>query len=526
MSTIDIPAPLTPSKWDSAVKTPLGKDKAVSAKVNPAKAGEALKTLGTAHGKIDWSVFEPKVTTAAEGDAALAAIDAAIKGPLKDARGAAKLAEAALDEFAASAEKVRKTFQGDSGKLVVAVMGEASKASDAATKLEKELGELATEARTEVVALMQKLKGAAKKDAGGKAKDPKAQKFLKSKTMECIRKIKSPVPNAKPWRFMVVKGTATIGIVTLQTVPGGSHEKMLKSVISGEKTKTMKDPKGEIVWENKAFTLVSDRLSGVPAKKLQEWLKKITGLTVKCRIRKSTGEVDEADAKDLADADLKADPAEAAEKNKAGQEYEKRIKDMMPTIAKAMASPIPTDMKADIKRLVNEAAARGKAKSFEEAADALDELESLLDEDMMAVAAAAPSAGFSVKQLAQARLEWSKHRSQAVTEIKGLITQLVQEFATEPEQKPKVADAVKRFNGIIALLKDDLDKDLDAALGANDPDKRLENAAKAKRTLDEIRDLIENDEVMQNLDGNELTPSMRVVAPMKKSLDAVEAALG
>ena len=250
MSAIDFPATLTTTNWEKQ-KAALGKDKAVAAKLNPVKVAEALKNLAKAYAAFDEAVFDGRgLTTAAAAEEALKKLDAAIKGGLKDLRGGAKLAEAAADEFAAMAEKLRKTAQGPSATVVVGVMGAAAAASKAASTFDRDLEKRADTARAELAATLARLKTQEKKGpaTGGNLKDSKAAKFVRAKALECIRKVKKPTSGAKPWRFIVVKGTPTVAVCMLQTVPGGTHEKMLKSLIPAEKTQTLKDAKGEVIW--------------------------------------------------------------------------------------------------------------------------------------------------------------------------------------------------------------------------------------------------------------------------------------
>ena len=546
MSAIDFPAMLTTANWEKQ-KAALGKDKAVAAKLNPVKVAEALKNLAKAYASFDDAVFDGRgLTTAVAVEEALKKLDAAIKGGLKDLRGGAKLAEAAADEFAAAAEKLRKTVQGPSAAVVVGVMGAASAASKAASAFDRDLEKRADTARTELTATLAKLKAQEKKGpATGAPQNSKAAKFVRAKALECIRKVKKPTPGAKPWRFIVVKGTPTVTVCMLQTVPGGTHEKMLKSLIPTEKTQTLKDAKGEVIWEKNALTLVSDRLPLGLAKKMQEWLKKLTKLNAKVRIRKTTGEVEESeDGEDISDEMVKADPAEAAAKAQAGKDFMKRLAGLTPDIKKAISGSMSAETKADIKELIDSITKHGKAQEFADAVDDLDTLEALLEDEeasapaaasasppasasaAAASAAAAASGGLSVKQLATARLEWGKQRSHAIAEITRLARTLVQEYRNEPEQAAQVKKAVQQFQSLAGMLKTDLENQLDAALGENDPAKRVRLAATAKQTLRQIQALIDKDPVMRELDGNELITDMKVVEPMRNSLSAVEAALG
>ena len=538
MSAIDFPAVLTTANWDKQ-KAALGTDKAVAAKLHPAKLGEALKTLGKSHAAFDDAVLDGRgAATAAEAEEALERLDAAVKSELKKLRSDAASAAAAADEFGAAAEKLRKTVPGPSATVAAGAMGAAALVSKAASAFDRELDKRADAARAELVAALAKLKSQEKKGSPAPVvdlKNSKAGKFIRSKALECIRKVKKPAPGARPWRFIVVRGTPSVTVCLLQAVPGGTHEKMLKSLIPNEKTQTLKDPKGEVIWEKNALTLVSDRLPAGLAKRMQEWLRKLTKLNAKIRIRKTTGEAEESeDGEDISDAMVKADPAEAAAKAQAGKDYLKRLAGLTAAIRKAMTGSLPADIKAEIKETIDAITKHGKAQEYAEADEGLDALEALLEDDE-ASADAASSAPAAVpaaaqapgnKQLASARLDWGRQRTHAVAEITRLAGTVVQHFRNEPEQAAQVKKAVQQFQSLATMLKSDLEDQLDATLGESDPAKRARLAATAKQTLRQVQALIDKDPLMRELDGNELIADMKVVEPMRKSLTALETALG
>ncbi len=504
-----------------------------------------MKTLGKSHAAFGDAVLDGRgAATAAEAEEALERLDAAVKSELKKLRSDAASAAAAADEFGAAAEKLRKTVPGPSATVAAGAMGAAALVSKAASAFDRELDKRADAARAELVAALAKLKSQEKKGSPAPVvdlKNSKAGKFIRSKALECIRKVKKPAPGARPWRFIVVRGTPSVTVCLLQAVPGGTHEKMLKSLIPNEKTQTLKDPKGEVIWEKNALTLVSDRLPAGLAKRMQEWLRKLTKLNAKVRIRKTTGEVEESeDGEDISDAMVKADPAEAAAKAQAGKDYLKRLAGLTAEIRKAMTGPLPADIKAEIKEQIDAITKHGKAEEYAEADEGLDALEALLEDDEASAADAASSAAGRTapgaapaaaqapgnKQLASARLDWGRQRTHAIAEITRLAGTVVQHFRNEPEQAAQVKKAVQQFQSLATMLKSDLEDQLDAALEESDPAKRARLAATAKQTLRQVQALIDKDPLMRELDGNELIADMKVVEPMRKSLTALEAALG
>jgi hypothetical protein len=532
MDQLKYPGALETATWD--------KQKAALAKLKPTPIRAELDKLSRCHDIVDWAVFrDDKLERAEQAEQRLVDLDREAKKTMK------ALAQQA-DNVAKFASKADGEFKKDkqTPKEVLALIAAVEKA---AKLLQNDIDVFIEAAKADIAAVLAKLQAKEKKvpaATGGKPNETKAYKFVRAKALECIRKIKKPQPGAKPWRFMVVKGTPTVTVCMLQTVPGGTQEKFLRSLIPAEKAQCFKDPKGEVIWEKNAITLVSDRLPSGLAKKMQEWLKKLTKLNAKVRIRKRTGEVEESeDGEDLSDEMLKVDPAEAAAKAQAGKDWMKRLAGLAPDIKKATAGSMPIEFKADIKELVDSITKAGNSQAFEDADDDLHALEALLEEGdapapgaaSASVSAPAPapasadapaSGGLSVKQLAAARLEWGQQREHAVAEIKRLAQTLVREFQHETEQQAGVRKAVQQFQNLIGMLKTDLEQQLDAALGENDPAQRARLAATAKQTLGRVRDLLDQDPVMRALDGNELIADMKVVEPMKKSLRAVEAALG
>lgn len=531
MAAVDLPQALTAASWDKH-KAALAKEKE-AAKLNHGKLSEALKGVTRLHLGFDYDAFDAAgLKTLAAAEDAMKSLEASIKGPMKALRGSAKAAEAAADEFAAAAETLKKTLKGESVKVVTAVTGAASAAAKAASAFERDLAKLAENAKAAIEAAAVKLKAQEKKgpgaaSPGGKPVESKASKFVRSKAIECIRKIKKPQPGAKPWRFIVVQGSPSVTICMVPLVPGTAHEKMLKSLIPNEKYKTFKDPKGEIIWEKNAITLVSDRLPLGLAKRMQIWLKKITKLNARIRIRKTTGEVEESeDGEDIADDLVKVDPAEAAEKAKAGKDFTKRLGQLLPDIKKALGSKLPDDVKARLKELVDSINKHGKAQAYEDADSDLDEVEVLLDEDVGSAADDSDD-GIDEDVLRKALQGWADSRNAAVSEITALAGAIVKLFASEPAHKAEVAKALVQLGEVGKKLKGTpLDAHIAAALAEKDAAKRTRLAAQARATVESVQKMLVDDKVIANLDHNEVIESMSVVAPMKQRLQAIAAALG
>lgn len=597
MSTVDIPDSLSVSGWEKQ-KNALAKDKAVASKLQTesTKLADAVKNLGKAHSAFDFGLLDTKGTGPGV-DAAIAKFESAVKGDFKNLLGAVKLAGAAADAVASAAEKLRKTVKGDSEKVAGAAMAAASAASKASTKLATDLSAAVEAAQAELV----KLKAGAKKP-GAPAANPKATadgKTLAALIKKSIVALKNPKGSPVPVRFLVLVENKKLRLY-LGPKPDSALAKLKTQFDANAKFKRIKDPKGQVIWEKASLTFVSDILKGGLAKQVQIAIREQTKVSVKVRVKKSDGTVDEAESvPDLSDDQLKVDPAEEAEMLAAGKEFASRLAELQPEIA-AYKGPNA----AKIKALVATIKSNGAAKKYAEVLDELDELESLLDtsvesegdeaegegpggvppakaflaklaalrskidaavaaggatakqihdyaeaaeklaktevaanvdkantfltkvEQMLGDLAKGGAGGLSVAKLATARLEWVSTRDAAIKEITVLSKAIVAAFAKETSQAPQVKAAITKLAGLTVRLKSGLDNDLDAALSENDPARRVALAAKAKASLASIRKFVEEDELMSNLDNNEIVKTMSVVGPMKKSLSAIEAALG
>jgi hypothetical protein len=515
MDELKCPAALGAAYWD--------KQKAALAKLKPTPVRAELEKLKRAYDVVDWTAFgTAKLDTVALAEKRLVDLDKEAKRTLKSLATQAEVVEKLAAKWSTDFGKDKQT-----PKEVLASLAAIEKA---AKLLQSDIDVYIETARSDVNDVLAKLQAKEKKPAPlptGKPKESKARKFVRTKALECIRKIKKPVPGSKPWRFIVVKGNPTILVCMLQTVPGGTHDKMLRSLIPAEKAQTFKDPKGEVIWEKNAITLVSDRLPTGLAKKMQIWLKALTKLNAKVRIRKTTGEVEESEeGADLSDDMLKADPAETAARAQAGKDFVKRLGGLAPEIKRALTGSMPAEMKAELKELIDSITKHGKAQEFEDADSDLDALETLLEEgDAAAAASPAGANGGSVK-LAAARLDLVEQRKHAISEITRLAQTLVAEFRNEPAQQAQVKSAVAQFQALAAKLSPNLENQLDRALAAKDPAEQARLATAAKPALQQFQALLDKDPLMRELDGNELISDMKVVEPMKKSLSAVEAALG
>ena len=205
-----------------------------------------------------------------------------------------------------------------------------------------------------------------------------------------------------------------------------------------------------------------------------------------------------------------------------------KLSALMPKIRDAIADG--GDIGKKIKTLVEQAGAlakTGKDAAIEQAADRLGQVEDLLGQ-IAAMSTSAPPAGggLSVQRLTVARLEWIKTRDAAISEITRLSRAIVDVYRGETDQQQQVKAAITRLAALTTRLKTGLEDELDAALSENDAARRVQLVKKAKSSLVAIRKLVDEDDLMQSLDGNEILGDMHVVAPMKAGLRAIEIGLG
>jgi hypothetical protein len=189
-----------------------------------------------------------------------------------------------------------------------------------------------------------------------------------------------------------------------------------------------------------------------------------------------------------------------------------RLNALSPSIKSAFAGPNGASVQATFAN-VNTFI---KAQQWPLASKALDDLEAL---------ATAIPAPLSLVKLGKARLEWNDVRNHAIREFQRLKSLLQEEYRDDAAEAATLAKAVQRLDGAIASLNEQLGADLDAVLNA-DAAKRPQAITTAKATLRRFVALIETDELMSLMDGNEFAPEMEVAAPMRDKLEEITTSLG
>lgn len=363
MAQVKLPAALTAAAWDKH-KAALQK----AAKAPATKLPDELKELAKLNGAVDWDEFDAD-NYDAEGEVAAASgeLDKAVASSIKALLGQLQAVEKSATSFEAEAKK-DKAFPKDVLTAVAAIIKAVKEHRD-------DVNASVEAARKSLKAKADKL-AAEQKKAGSGGPPPKLVALARSRLLSTINLMIKPGGAPKTVRFMIVQGKKTTGLALAYAV-GPAQEKLLKALLPGEAPyKVLKDPKAQVIWENKSLTFVSDKLSGTILKKIQLWLKKQFKLNLKMRVRKSNGQVEEGDGgEDIPDDLLKQ--AASAGSGLSTAEVSKRRADMADDIKKGLAGPAQAQIKS-LYASITELIKAGKA---DEADEALDEMEALLHAD-------------------------------------------------------------------------------------------------------------------------------------------------
>jgi hypothetical protein len=517
-----------PSALDS---TNWSKQKGVPPKSDVAKALDSLKS---AHGKLDTGLLDTaKLKSVDDVQGRIDAINAAIGKSVKTAADEAKKASTAADGF----KKAKDTPKEAATAAAAVIKAADDYAKDVAAAFQSVLKELAP--------LLAKLEAEAKKDEENEdEEDPDLEKDRK----KVGKLIESAMKEAKkkPMRFVIgVFKKQVMAFVGKST--SSSTEKRIKKLM--EVKEHVDFMRGTVTFEdNKAWVFegVNIRAGGF-AVMLQKALMEQTGKRYKVKTRRPTGETDEAGD----DGDEGADDALEQVSEKGGKEAAKaaevlaRHKKLKPlfdgllSAGGARAGPVRTGLASF------ESTVRGK--KFDEARKVLDELEKSLRDKAKTTQSgkggADAAAESRAKEGADAAIDKAKGASQApgsaklATEwasaakdvrdgIKALIDKIKQEYSSEPDQKAQVDEAVRKLEKLSSSLQDDLSAKLSDVFGEADPTKRADLTRKAKAAWANVAKMVASDELLRELDGNELLPSLKVVAPLKSKLRDIGTALG
>jgi hypothetical protein len=280
MAEFKYPAPLTPNHW--------AKQKGLLAKSKPTGIGEALTRLMKAHEGLDLAAFDvARLDSVDAAEKALSQYEKEVKKGFVKAFQEAKTVEDTATTAAAALKKAALAPKSavDAAKAV------AEAASDYAVALTafRQDGVKALEQRLEA------LRQAAEDDVDENAAPDVIAQKLARKVVDALKQVKARGEDTgkPPFLFMMAAGKAACSLFVGPRA-GAGHKPMLKKVLDGE-SGTLKYYAGQCLFESGAITFVGDDIPlGGFAKRVQKSLLESTGKKYKLRVRRSSGEVDEA----------------------------------------------------------------------------------------------------------------------------------------------------------------------------------------------------------------------------------------
>jgi len=515
-----IASTLSPAEWAKKVGAA---DKAIG-------VATQMKELATQHAELlKQELGTAGLSTAEEVQARIDEIEGDFA---KTAEAVAKKAKGIADAIKKNDAALKKAG-GDAAKAAAA-------AAAAAADVASEVGKAGTSAVSALKTLLAKFEAQEKKDAAaakGKEKDKESDDEESASLPGHNSKVKSMMNKLKsgsmpPTLFAFAQNNVKVpyskgkdwGEKSLMAVGPRAGKSFRTQFVKLLNTDKFKFFFGEIRFETEGkdkgkFILMFE--SPLPnSKQLKDaLLYQCGGSSPKFQMRKNTGEVvDEAGEGEEEQAEESAEEIAA----KGSDPFKSRIDSLKKAIA-AARGPVAAQAKAAFDKAV-EFAGKGdaaKAKPLIEWAEA-----------QLKAAGAAPAGATSesAAQTAQApaangalrtaREGWSTARTAAVKGIKDLAEQIRREYGGEAEQKDAMDKAVSRLNALADQLSDALEKQIDDTINGRS------SVSAAKQALTKVIDVVTKDDVMKTIDGNELIPSMTIVAPMRQSLASVARALG
>jgi hypothetical protein len=386
MNKVKIPDSLSASGWEPVKKT-IANDKALS-KVDTGKMTSAVNALESAckeaYKELE-GLADTKGLTAANAAAAIDKFATAASAAIKAISSAATGAGTAASNVVAAVDKAAgKSPPKETASVVTKVKNTLASGTRDATAFASAISSAVAAAQKELEDAGKAIanKAVDKKPANapvkGNAKAQADAKFLSALMRKQIALLRTPKGPPMPVKFMVLFNKANPRDLRLYLGPRPetSLGKLKSQFPSDVKVNRVRDPKGQVVWEKGALTFLSDILKSGLARQVQLAIKALTKVNVKVRIKRSNGDVDEADAKDVSDEELAVSPAEEAEMNAGGSDW-KRVLDGLAEDIKTASNGANGDA---IKKLVKEIQANGEGGKFDAAGAGIEKLELMLAE--------------------------------------------------------------------------------------------------------------------------------------------------
>jgi hypothetical protein len=360
MASLTYPSALVPETWS--------KQKGVPPKSDVATALVALKK---AHGNIDLTLLDTgKLKSAEEVQTRLDTIDAELGKNVKAAADAAS-------EVSTAAKAFQKGK--DNAKEAITAAAAVLKAADAYAKDVSAVFEAVVKELTPRLSKLEAedAKKAKAADEEEDDEDPNVEKdrLKVGKMVETSLRLAKTAGPTKPMKFVIGVLKKELYVFVAKSTSGSTANRIKKLMEAG--TQSMNFYRGDCLFEEKAYVFVGVNIpTGGFAFRIQKALLAQTGKKYKIKVRKPTGETDEA-AGDDDDGD--ADDALAQATQKGGKEASsanavlerhKKLKPLLDPLSKAKG-PVGDQVRAGLAAF--EKSVQGK--KFDEALQGLDKLE-------------------------------------------------------------------------------------------------------------------------------------------------------
>jgi len=524
MSMLSIPQTLSPSNVEKAIRAASGGKKAG---FDPKELTSALKQLEKLDSAVEASLFEPAgADTAEAARQRLAALEA---GPLKAAQATAAQATK-VAQFAAKAQSALKADKSADPKIVDMVAEVAGDARGYASDLLKAAQGAQAELKALLARLLASEKKGAQKEARKEADSKKEQdeedaeeadhaKDLAAVGARVATALKQArtTGTAKPMKFMIGVLKKQVFVYVAKATSGSTVARIKRLMEAGAQSVTIY--RGECVFENKAYTFVSVNIpTGGFAMRMQKALAELTGKKYKIRVRRPTGETDEAagddDEADAEDALAQAtkqggkDAARAA----AVLERHKKLKPAIDQILNA-GGPLVGAARAAVAAFD----AKVGAKKFDDALKALDQLENGVLKEARALAEAK----------AKAEKEIADRLKRLLPDIRKLVSAGGDAADDVKKRLQKVQDATRNAarstaKDAYALAQREF-KQLQEAVESAPPAKGVAGAARAAAgQVDKARAELERKRALAQKNIAKITDAARraEVEALMKAIDA------
>lgn len=434
MAELKYPIQLTPAQW--------AKNKSVLAKSKPTGIGEALTKLSKAHDDLDLALFD--TARLADAEAVAQVLDHYEKEAKKKFVKAFQEAKS-VEDVATTAAAVLKKAALVPKSAVEAAAAVAQAASDYAVDL--------TSVRQTGISTLEKLLESLKKSEAKKQDDSEdddenapahviAEKVAK-KVVVALRTVKANqgAPEKPAQRFVIAAGK-TLCSVFVGSTAGSSQKQLLKKILATEPG-TPKFYEGECVWEHNAYTFVGDDIPvGGFVKRLQKALQEATEQKLKVRVRRTSGETEDADDEESTIPPAPPLPPTTSTTtstttppttsttpspptgivDNAEAVVKQRLKLLMPRLQIMLTKPGPTGIAT--KNATDDLTLKVSTKDFAAAAEILDKLELLANK--LGVSASTPTRAPTDPVVVQRRDHLLNTKVQPLlTEIKNLADAIV-----------------------------------------------------------------------------------------------------